>query len=444
MKLTGVYILILTGMMLLTAPVCLLADAADRDSTRRNDGGGTPVIAPGETLSLDRCIETAIKNQPNITAASYAVMANQSKIAQALAGHYPQVDVSTAYSRYAPVSGGGQSGSYNQFTNTATVKQNIYDFGRIKTQADIQRLNTDASGSDLRSATVQVVYNVKQAYYTLLQTIKNLDIANETVGQFQQHLKQARGFYEVGEKAKFDVTKAEVDLSNAKLNRIKAENALQLARINLNNAMGLPYARDYLVEDNLVFQPYEVTLDGIIGQAFKNRADLQAIITKQDAARQTIELKKKDYYPTISGSANYTWGGESFPLNSGWNIGAQASISVFSGYLTKHQIQEAQSTLNVLKANEAALRQSIIVEVQQYYLQLMSAQEAISAAAMTVRQARENLDIANGRYAAGVGNPIEVTDADVSYGNANTAYVQAITDYKIAQANLEKAMGQTR
>ncbi len=403
-------------------------------------------------MSLDRCIDIAIKNQPNIIAASYTVMANQSKIAQALAGNYPQVDVSTAYSRYAPVSGGGPSGSYNQFTNTATAKQNIYDFGRIKTQADIQRLNTDASDSDLKSATVQVVYNVKQAYYTLLQAIKNLDIANETVGQFQQHLKQARGFYEVGEKAKFDVTKAEVDLSNARLNRIKAENALQLARINLNNAMGLPYARDYLVEDNLgvsdprlnVFQPYEVTLDDIIEQAFKNRADLKTIITKQEAARQTIELKKKDYYPTISGSAGYTWGGESFPLNSGWNIGAQASISVFSGYLTKHQIQEAQANLNVLKANEAALRQSIIVEVQQYYLQLMSAQEAISAAAMTVRQARENLDIANGRYAAGVGNPIEVTDADVSYGNANTAYVQAITDYKIAQANLEKAMGQTR
>ncbi|KJU83694.1 outer membrane efflux protein, partial [Candidatus Magnetobacterium bavaricum] len=421
MRLKSVYILMLTGMMMLTLPVRLFADA-DRGYLKGNDGGEVQVIATGETLSLDRCIEIAVKNQPNIIAASYTVMANQSKIAQAASANYPQVGFSAAYSRYAPVSGGGAS--YNQYTNTASVTQNIYDFGRIKTQVDIQRLNANASSSDLKSATVQVVYNVKQSYYTLLQTIKNLEVANETVEQFQQHLKQARGFYEVGEKAKFDVTKAEVDLSNAKLNQIKAANALRLARVNLNNAMGMPYASDYLIEDNLAFQRYDVTLKDIIEKAFKNRADLQAIITKQEAARQTIELKKKDYYPTVSGSAGYTWGGESFPLNSGWSVGAQASISIFSGYLTRHQIQEAQSNLNVLKANEDTLKQGIIVEIQQYYLQLMSAQEAISAAAMTVRQARENLDIVNGRYAAGVGNPIEVTDADVTYNNANTAYIQ--------------------
>ncbi|KJU82628.1 outer membrane efflux protein, partial [Candidatus Magnetobacterium bavaricum] len=207
----------LVGVMLLTLPVYVGADA---DYLQRKEGGGRQVIWAGETLSLERCIEIAVNNQPGIIAAFYTAMANQSKIAQALAGNYPQVDISTAYSRYAPVSGGGTASSYNQFTNTASVKQNIYDFGRIKTQADIQRLNADASGSDLKSVTIQVVYNVKHAYYTLLQAIKNLEVIHETVEQFQQHLKQARGFYEVGEKARFDVTKAEVDLSNAKLNLI--------------------------------------------------------------------------------------------------------------------------------------------------------------------------------------------------------------------------------
>ncbi|MBF0591409.1 MAG: TolC family protein, partial [Nitrospirae bacterium] len=437
------------AMMMLTLPVCLSAGAAP-DYLQRNGSAEAQrpeAISVGETLSLERCIEIAIKNQPNIIAAAYTVMANESRIAQAASGYYPQVGLSAAYSRYAPVSGvGGSSsaGSYNQLTNNASVTQNIYDFGRVKTQVDIQRLTTDASSSDLKTAREQVVYNVKQAYYTLLQTIKNLEVAKETVEQFQQHLQQAVGFYQVGEKAKFDVTKAEVDLSNARLNLIKAENALRLARVNLNNAMGLPYAIDYLIEDNLAFQEYGVTLNDMIEKAFKNRADIQAIIAKEKAAQQTIELRKKDYYPTVSGSATYTWAGESFPLNSGWNVGAQVSLSVFSGYLTKNQIQEAEFNLKVLRANEDTLRQSIIVDVQQYYLQLMSAQETISAANMTVEQAKENLDIANGRYGAGLGSPIDVTDANITYSNAKTAYIQALTDYKTAQASLEKAMGETR
>ncbi|MBF0343725.1 MAG: TolC family protein [Nitrospirae bacterium] len=403
-------------------------------------------ISMGETLFLERCIDLAIKNQPSIIAAAYTVMANQSKIGQAGAGNYPQMDLSSSYSRYQPTTGGMSvpPTGLNQYTSSATIKQNIYDFGRVKTQVKIQELNAESSLYDLSNTTAQIVYNVKQAYYTLLQAGRNREVALETVMQFQQHLQQAIGFYSVGERAKFDVTKAEVDLSNAKLSMIKADNALRLARVNLNNAMGVPDAPEYLVQDNLMFKRYDVSLDKIIETAFNNRADLQSIKTKQAAARQTIELRKKDYYPTVQGSAGYSWGGESFAINGGWNIGAQVSISIFSGYLTKKQIEEAQLNLNVLKANEETIKQGIIVEVQQGYLNLKEAEERITATAVTVRQAKENLDLANGRYAAGVGNPIEVTDADVTYSNANTAHIQALTDYKIAQASIEKAMGERR
>ncbi|HRR39907.1 MAG TPA: TolC family protein, partial [Syntrophales bacterium] len=95
----------------------------------------------------------------------------------------------------------------------------------------------------------------------------------------------------------------------------------------------------------------------------------------------------------------------------------------------------------VLKANEETLRQSIFLEVQQAWLNLQLARDQISAAELTVRQASENLDLANGRYAAGVGNPIEVTDSLVALANARMAHVAALYNYKIAQASMEKAMG---
>jgi len=104
-------------------------------------------------------------------------------------------------------------------------------------------------------------------------------------------------------------------------------------------------------------------------------------------------------------------------------------------------VGEARANLNVLKANEESLRQTVILDVQQAYLNLRAVEEAIPTAELGVRQAQENMDITNGRYAAGVGNPIEVTDAEVSLSNAKLSYIQALSDDKVAQANLEKAMG---
>ena len=74
-------------------------------------------------------------------------------------------------------------------------------------------------------------------------------------------------------------------------------------------------------------------------------------------------------------------------------------------------------------------------------LNLTEAAERIPAAELVVRQADENLELANGRYAAGLGNPVEVTDSQIVYSNAKTSHIQALSDYNVAIANLEKAMG---
>ncbi len=410
--------------------------------------GAEDVIKKGEALNLQQCIGIALEKNPGIIAAINTVDVNQSRIGQAKANYYPQINLSSGYSRYSPVSSSissipSTSHSFDQYSTSATLSQNIYDFGKTPTQVEIQRLNFNSSRSDLENVKEQIIFNVKQAYYGLLQAKRNRDVAAETVKQFQQHLEQAKGFYEVGTKPKYDVTTAEVNLSNARLNLIKAENALGIARVNLNNAIGVPDAPEYTIEDNLLFHKvnYEITFENALSRAYKNRPDLQSIIAKKNAAESSVELVKKGYYPTLSGNAAYNWAGEGFPLDHGWNAGVTITFPIFSGFLTKYQVEEARSNLNVLKANEESLKQSVLLDVQQAYLNLKQAEESVPTAELAVRQATENLEIANGRYAAGVGNPIEVTDAEVTYSNAKLSYIQALYNHKVAQASLEKAMG---
>jgi len=413
--------------------------------------GAEEIIKKGESINLNRCVEIALKMHPNIIAARSTINANESRVGQSKSTYYPQINWSSSYSRTKPASPssgssvgsfGSSNESFDQYSTGFNLSQTIYDFGKTPAQVKIQNLNLDSSRSDLTNTTDQIIFIVKQAYYGVVQAKYNRIVAEDTVKQTKQHLEQAKGFYEVGTKPKFDVTKAEVDLSTAKLNLIKNENTFKISIVNLNNAMGIPDAPEYNLDEAMPFAKYEITLEDALTKAYQNRPDFQSIIAKRQAAEKSVDLANTGYYPVLMGNAAYNWSGErSSSLDNGWNVGAALSFPLFSGFLTKYQVDEAKANLNVLKANEEALRQTIFSDVQQAYLTLRSAEEAIPTAKLGVEQAQENLDIANGRYTAGVGSPIEVTDAEVGLANARTSHIQALYVDKVAQASIEKAMG---
>jgi len=394
------------------------------------------IIAKNDLLTLERCIDIALKKHPSVVAATRTITVNQSRVGEAMSNYYPQISSISGYNKYL------DERSSENYSTSLSLSQNIYDFGKTASQVNIQKFNLNSAQADFENSSDQVIFNVRQTYYGLLETKRNRDVAQETVMQFDQHLKQAKGFYQAGTRAKFDVTRAEVDLSNAKLNLIKAENALRLAKVKLDNAIGVPYAPEYRIEDNLDFVRYEVPLEKAVEQAYTVRPDLQSLLAKKKAALESIEFAKKGYYPALSGNASYTWVNDDISSQKGWKVGANFTIPLFSGFLTKNQVEEAEATLKILNANEESMQQGILLEIQQAYLNLREAEERISNTQLTVKQAHENLELVNGRYSAGIGNPIEVTDAQVSYSNAKTSYNQALYDYKVAQASIVKAMGE--
>ncbi len=405
-------------------------------------------IKKGELLSLKRCIEIALKRHPEITAAIEGKLAAESRVGQVKSNYYPQLEIISSYSR------SHFRDTSDQYSGSLSLRQNIYDFGRTETGVRRERFNLETTQAEYDNVILNIIFNVTQSYYNLIKAKRLRDVAYEVVRQYEAHLVQAKGFYETGIRPRYDVTNAEVNLSNARLNLIKSDNAVKIAMANLNNSMGISEAVEYEIEDDLplpidlsgggIPEPqlkrYEITLDKALSIALEKRPDLKSVLLRRKAAEHSVELARKNYNPTLSGTLNYGWAGN-FPLERQWNLGATLTVPVFNGYLTRYQIAEAEANLNVARANEEALRQRIYLEVQQAYLALIEAEERIPTAELAVRQAIENLEIARGRYEAGVGSPIEVTDAETSYINAQASYIQAITDYRIAIAGLEKVMG---
>jgi outer membrane protein TolC len=410
-------------------------------------GSADALIHEGEHLTMERCIDIAVRNQPVILQYHYTAQVNEALLGQARAGYYPQLDVTASYNQYNAVSRHNDPHSpitqygYEYGGNNVALKQKIYDFGKREANVDVARLNRQAALSDVENQIATVVNSVKAAYYGVLSTTRSLAVHREALDQYRQQLDQARLFFESGKKPRYDVTTAEVNLSSAEVRLIQAENDLDSAWVHLNNAMGYDGSARYTIEDPPVPGVYPVDEQAALDQAYQKRSDLQSLLNQKASAERAVEAAKRDYFPSLDASAGYDFGGSQTPLSQGWNAGVALTWNLFKGLSTKKEIERAAASLKVVEARIAGLKLQIRQDIKKAMLDIRKAKETTVYAEVQVRQAKENLDLANLRYKAGLGTPLDVTNAAVSDSNAKLTRIAAVYQFHTAVANIEKAMG---
>lgn len=404
-------------------------------------------ISPGDPLTLDRALDIGLKRNPSIAGSVYAVKVRQAQLGQSRAGYFPKLDGSAGFTRNFEVKDTrdpfylAMGKTYNQNVASMSLQQMLFDFWRTSTSVNVSRLNVESSLRDLDSSMNTVANTVKSNYYGVLKTRRSRDVNAEVVDQYVKHLRITRLFFEAGKKPKYDVTKAEYDLSNAELNLINAENDLKIAWVNLNNAMGIDSDAEYAIEDNLAFQPYHIGLEDALKRAYQTRPDLRSLEAQRASAEKAVTRAKQEYFPQLNGNAQYNFAGSEYPVGQGWYAGLTMSINLFDGLLTTNKVAEAQANKQTIDAKISAMKLQIMLDVKQAWLALIKAKQTIDTTNVQIRQASENLDITNLRYNAGLATPLEVTDATVSYSQAKIANINALFDYKVARANMEKAIG---
>lgn len=408
------------------------------------------------TLTLQDAIETALAQHPTLRMGQATVEAARQRVRQQAAGYLPRGAYTYIYSRQqrplsAAVGGvnvgaGPQQRSFSQVFNfnstNLSMTQLLFDFGRTLDSIRSAAASVEASTADLEATRQTVIFNAKQAYHSILSSQRLLQVAAETVQQNQQHLAEAQARFQVGLAPRFDVTQVQVQVSNAELNLVTARNNVALGYETLRTAMGVTGPFRFTLVDMLERGMMTFDDEAILAQAYDRRPELDSLRAQQKAAAERVSALQKQYLPSVSGTAQYNWTGREYPLQQGWLWGVTLTVPLFDDILTTAQVGEAQATLRNLHAQEENLRQQVALEVRQSLLTLRQAEESIRVSEQTLVQARENLDLAEGRYSAGVGNIIELTDAQVSLTSARANNIQALYTYKTAVAQLEKAIGQ--
>lgn len=425
-------------------------------------GGASAATAaePGGSLNLDQAIDLALKEHPAIKQSRETMGAARYGIGVSRAAYLPQVNFVSNYYYGNAFSSAGRKpltaatgGTISSISSADTTHyyfyqfqatQLLYDFGKTPGLIKESRASFGQSEQDFAGSRQQVALDARTGYFGYLAAQRALKVQEETVRQNQALLKQAQGFYQVGLKAKIDVTKAEANLYDAEASLIKAKNGVDLARVTLMTALGLKTWPFTQVEDMLEVKAQPQSLEALKAQAQQRRPELLKNRHQQDFNEAAVKVAQAGYFPVFTSNMAYGWQSLDRPFAnqpSTWYVGAAMTFPLFEGLSTAYGVAQTKAQLRATLENYEVLRQNVTKEVDQAYLDVKSGWELIRASKKALEAARENLRLAWGRYQAGVGTIIEVTDAQVQFSQADLKFVQALYDYRVFEAKLDKAIG---
>ncbi|HSE04000.1 MAG TPA: TolC family protein [Methylomirabilota bacterium] len=409
----------------------------------------------GRELGLDEAVNIALENAPLIVARIGDYVASQQRVNQALAPLLPQLTGIGSYGRARTVGIVVGNAGYQDFGSARlNLSQLLFDFGRTWAARDVAKSNAEALKEVLEAQKLDISQLVKTQYFTLLLSKRLVEVNLAALDRAQVNLRSAQGFFQVGTQPKSFVTRAEVDVANARVNVIRAQNAVGLARVALNTAMGVAVNAPTEVKDLLSYQDFPTDRNLLVSEALRNRPEYRQVKAQADAADALVRQTFRDFFPNLTGTGNYGLVGITgstgqtsrstsgfTDVNNVWELGLSLNWSIFDGGGRIARYKEAKATVEASQARVRDAELQIWQNVEQTYLNLGEAAERIGAAQKALESASENYQLARGRFDAGVANIIELTDAQLALTQAQSDEAQALADYRISIARLERALG---
>ena len=401
-----------------------------------------------DTLTLEQAVMLALEHQPSLNGAYGGVRAADAAAKQARAGFFPSVAFSASDTRtggtvlLSPSIPPAQR-TYSSYSAALQGALTLWDFGKTSGRLSQNDQLADAAQGDYSSAREIVAVNTEVAYLAYLEARRLVAVNQEALATSARHLAQARAFFATGRRPQLDVTKAEVDSLNANVNLIQARNAYRVARLQLENTMGVHPAGDYAVVDSIFVPAMYTTLEEARATALRNRPEIIAAEARAGAASASVTAAWGQHLPTISASGGYTWNGYAFPLLSRWSAGLTFTLPIFQGWALDAGVELAEANSQIARSALDVLREGVLLEVEQQWLAIREASERAVATAKLVQESEENLNLVERQYAAGVATSLDESDARLTLANSQITDIQAQYDYRTAVIRLRRAMGLT-
>lgn len=407
-----------------------------------------PAESPAVTrLTLRDALVAAVENHPRLKEALALIEAGEFGVTISTAPRYPKFSASMSAAQSGSTGQPGgldviRTGLNRSYGYGISLSQQLLDFGRTHHSIKASELQLGVTRLNYLLTRQSVLDNVVQAYFNLLRQQQAIEIGIENVRNAEVVLDRAQGFLEAGTGAKIAVIQAEADLANAKFGVVQAQGAYGRALAALAQAMGLE-SLDQVEPVQTSLELPEWGIDAVRRYAQTTRPDVVASSLQVALAQTRIKLAKAEYYPSISASAGYNWNDQTFPpQNTSYNVGVFLSVPLINEPALSAAVGQAEANYD---AAVERFRNSEITATQEAATSYYSLQEALgreSAAGEALRAAQENYRLASERYKVGVGNSLEVSQAQRQLVEAKTQELQARFDVQNAISTLLRTTGQ--
>lgn len=438
----------------------------------------------GKALSLQECISLAMKNNSDLKRAVYEVDRSGANVKGSYAAVLPKINTSfssdrstlgsSVNSRSIPVVN-PQTGqpvidpetgeqiydrvvtispktTFNNHTASLNVSQRLFDFGRNWNTIRQAKATYESSTQSLEATRNSVFATVKRRYLELLKELKLEQEYAEAVERSKEQLNKTRSMFEIGSVAQIDVYRQEVILGTDEINLINQRNIVQIAKGNLNVAMGRDPEADISIQDlDESFTVPVQSLEEAYAIAEENNPDLKRFEYDMRSAEIGRKIAKARYLPTIDLSFVYSRDNEKFNRVYGdlgrnyfLRFGATLNFNIFNGFADVAEVSRQSAGYSIARESWINRRRTLQLEVKQAFLNLQAFREISKINERNLKSAEEDYRLALERYRVGAGTQLEVTDSQVSLTRARVNLVRSKYDALIAKAQLEAALGRIR
>ena len=419
-------------------------------------------------LTLESSIEIALKNSIVLDIAREGVKGATAQKREAITGFLPKFNTSYSYTRLneapfsrfqgIPLEAGTllyslngkeiPAGTQDNYNWTIEARQPLFTGGGLIANYQATKIGEDAAQIEETAKKQDIVQEVKIAYYDILRAQKILETARQSVEMLTAHRDVAQNYFQVGMIPKNDLLHAEVELANGKQALIKASNAVELTKARFNTILKRKIFAPVEIVDVLKYQPFEKPVEECFNIALKNRPELKIASLRARQAGKLVNAASSEYFPTLGLVANYgrygdnpSVAGSDFKDAESWYVMGVASWNFWEWGKTKFRVDASRAKENQAIGTARELNDQITLEIKNAYLILQEAEKQIAVSQQVIEQAEENFRISEERYKESVATSTEVLDAQTLLTKAKSEYANALGDYNINYAKLQRAMG---
>lgn len=412
-------------------------------------------------LTIDEAIRLGIDNSKSLKVALAKVAGAQAKFDETRAARLLAVKLQAGYQRLSEIDPFDVQLPFspnpiqispvvlNNYSTRLSFTQPIFTGWKLSKLVDAASFIEQASYFDAEKEKVELVYNIKQAYWGLFKLIEVKRVIDENIEQIRAHLSDVQNMMSQGMATKSDLLKVQVQLSSTELSQIDSDNSVRLAMMGLNSFLALPLDTEIITTSKIETGEHRWdSLAVYVEQAHANRDDIKAAEMRIHATDASVFAARGGRFPQIHLYGNYVYARPNpriLPARDEfvdtWDVGVTLSFDVWNWGMTTYQSQQAEAALSQTRYIFEALKDVVTLDVHQSYFSLIQMKGKVNVAEKGMELAEENFRIAKNKFAFDIATNTDLLDAEVTLLQAQLNHTIAVVDYELAHAKLLQAIG---